>query len=158
MADLKNPPPVPGSSPSATQSATQERRTLVEEGTTFKGSLSSTCPILVKGSIQGDLEAPSLTVASTGSVSGKVKAGELKSEGEISGEFDVDRVVLSGAVKDNTVIRAKALEVKLAVTGSKMQVVFGEVQLDVGDQPSREKIEPVKDKENGKSVPPPAET
>jgi cytoskeletal protein CcmA (bactofilin family) len=148
MVDLKN-SPVAGAT---------EKRTLVEEGTTFKGSLSSTCPILVKGTINGDLEAPSLTVAATGSVSGKVKAGELKSEGELSGEFDVDRVVLSGAVKDNTVIRAKSLEVKLSVTGSKMQVIFGEVQLDVGEQPSREKIEPVKaagEKENGKSVPPP---
>ena len=142
-----------------------DKRTLVEEGTTFKGSLTSTCPILVKGTINGDLEAPSLTVASTGSVSGKVKAGELKSEGEISGEFDVDRVVLSGAVKDNTVIRAKALEVKLAVTGSKLQVVFGEVQLDIGDQPKLEKPEPkpkakaeAKADGNGKSVPPPAES
>ena len=146
MSDLKN---------SGASTAT-EKRTLVEEGTTFKGSLTSTCPILVKGTINGDLEAPSLTVAATGSVSGKVKAGELKSEGELSGEFDVDRIVLSGSVKDHTVIRAKALEVKLAVTGSKMQVVFGEVQLDIGDQPSREKVEPVKTEGNGKSVPPPA--
>jgi cytoskeletal protein CcmA (bactofilin family) len=143
----------------ATGAATTEKRTLVEEGTTFKGSLTSTCPIHVKGTINGDLEAPSLTVAATGSVSGKVKAGELRSEGELSGEFDVDKVVLSGSVKDNTVIRAKALEVKLAVTGSKMQVVFGEVQLDIGDQPTRDKAEPTKAGEktegNGKSVPPP---
>jgi len=148
MNDLKN--------AAAIGAAATEKRTLVEEGTTFKGSLTSTCPILVKGTINGDLEAPSLTVAATGSVSGKVKAGELKSEGELSGEFDVDKVVLSGSVKDNTVIRAKALEVKLAVTGSKMQVVFGEVQLDIGDQPTREKAEPVKTEGNGKSVPPPA--
>jgi cytoskeletal protein CcmA (bactofilin family) len=146
MNDLKNP-------------GATEKRTLVEEGTTFKGSLTSTCPILVKGTISGDLEAPSLTVAVSGSVSGKVKAGELKSEGELSGEFDVDKVVLSGTVKDNTVIRAKALEVKLAVTGTKMQVVFGEVQLDVGDQPTREKAEPAKTgTDNGKSVPPPADS
>src|SRR4051812_34327162 len=134
-----------------------DKRTLVEDGTTFKGAMTSTCPILVKGTINGDIEAPSLTVAASGTVSGKVKAGELKSEGELSGEFDVDKIVLSGAVKDNTVIRAKALEVKLAVTGSKMQVVFGEVQLDVGDAPTREKLEPKPEKgENGKSVPPPA--
>jgi cytoskeletal protein CcmA (bactofilin family) len=156
MNDLKNSGASAGGAVGG--AATTEKRTLVEEGTTFKGSLTSTCPILVKGTINGDLEAPSLTVAGTGSVSGKVKAGELKSEGEISGEFDVDKVVLSGTVKDNTVIRAKALEVKLAVTGSKMQVVFGEVQLDIGDQPSREKAEPVKGAgENGKSVPPPPE-
>lgn len=140
--------------------AAAEKRTLVEEGTTFKGSLSSTCPILVKGAIEGDLEAPSLTVAQTGSVSGKVKAGELKSEGQLSGEFDVDKVQLSGAVRDNTVIRAKALEVKLAVTGAKMQVVFGECELEVGDQPTKEKGEPkpeARSQENGKSVPPPAD-
>jgi cytoskeletal protein CcmA (bactofilin family) len=133
--------------------ATSEKRTLVEEGTTFKGSLTSTCPVLVKGTISGDLEAPSLTIAGSGAVSGKVKAGELKSEGELSGEVDVDKLVLSGAVKDNTVIRAKTLEVKLAVTGSKMQVVFGEVALEIGDQPVREKTEGKA--ENGKSVPPP---
>lgn len=144
MSDLKT-----GLGASAT-----EKRTLVEEGTTFKGSLSSTCPIHVKGGIEGDISAPSLTVAATGSVSGKVKAGELKSDGELSGEFDVEKVQLSGTVKDNTVIKAKSLEVKLAVTGSKMQVVFGECELEVGDQPSREKTEP-KPQENGKSIPPP---
>lgn len=144
MSDLKT-----GTGASAT-----EKRTLVEEGTTFKGSLTSTCPIHVKGGIEGDIQAPSLTVASTGAVSGKVKAGELKSDGELSGEFDVDKVQLSGTVKDNTVIRSKSLEVKLAVTGTKMQVVFGECELEVGDMPSREKVES-KPQENGKSVPPP---
>lgn len=135
------------------KNAATEKRTLVEEGTTFKGSLTSTCPVLVRGTISGDLDAPSLTIATSGAVSGKVKAGELRSEGELSGEVDVERLQLSGAVKDNTVIRAKTLEVKLAVTGSKMQVVFGEVALEVGDAPSREKAEPKA--ENGKSVPPP---
>jgi hypothetical protein len=63
-------------------------------------------------------------------------------------------VQLSGSVKDNTVIRAKSLEVKLSVANSKMQVVFGDVELEVGDAPTREKSEP-KPQENGKSVPPP---
>jgi cytoskeletal protein CcmA (bactofilin family) len=150
MSDLKT-----GLGASAT-----EKRTLVEEGTTFKGSLSSTCPILVKGTINGDIEAPSLTVASSGAVSGKVKAGELKSDGELSGEFDVDKVQLSGSVKDNTVLRAKSLEVKLAVTGAKMQVIFGECALEVGDAPTNAKSEgrPESKETNGKSVPPPAES
>ena len=134
-----------------------DKRTLVEEGTTFKGSLTSTVPLLVRGAISGDVDAPALTVAASGTVSGKVKVGDLKSEGELSGEFDVDKVTLSGTVKDNTVIRAKALEVKLAVTGSKMQVVFGDVQLDIGETPTREKPEP-KPEANGKSVPPPPES
>ena len=145
MSDLRNP----------IGSAT-EKRTLVEEGTTFKGSLSSTCPIFVKGGVEGDIQAPSLTVASSGTVSGKVKAGELKSDGAIAGEFDVEKVQLSGSVKDNTDINARSLEVKLTATNSKMQGVFGECELEVGDQPSREKA--ADKQENGKSVPPPAES
>lgn len=132
------------------------KRTLVEEGTTFKGSLTSSCPVLVKGAIEGDLTTPSLTVASSGSVSGKVKADELKSDGEISGDFDVEKVTLSGTVKDNTVIKAQTFEVKLSVPGGKMQVVFGECQLEVGEAPTREKQETKTNGGNGKSVPPPA--
>src|SRR4051812_11731775 len=118
-------------------SSATEKRTLVEEGTTFKGSMTSTCPVLVKGGVEGDIQAPSLTVASSGTVSGKVKAGELKSEGSLAGEFDVEKVQLSGSVKDNTIIRAKSLEVKLTASSAKMQVVFGDVELEVGEQPTR---------------------
>lgn len=145
MSDAKNP----------INSAT-EKRTLVEEGTTFKGTLTSTCPIFVKGGIEGDIQAPSLTVATSGTVSGKVKAGELKSEGVLAGEVDVEKVTLSGSVKDNTVIKAKSLEVKLAGNNSKMQVVFGECELEVGDQPVLSKGTDNKPAEtNGKSIPPP---
>jgi len=138
-----------------TGSAT-EKRTLVEEGTTFKGSMTSTCPVLVKGGIEGDVQAPSLTVAGSGTVSGKVKAGELKSEGSLAGEFDVDKIQLSGSVKDNTIIRAKSLEVKLSSSTGKMQVVFGETELEVGEQPTREKADEKKS-DNDKSAPPPGE-
>ena len=140
-------------------SSATEKRTLVEEGTTFKGSMTSTCPVLVKGGVEGDIQAPSLTVASSGTVSGKVKAGELKSEGSLAGEFDVDKVQLSGSVKDNTIIRAKSLEVKLSSTTGKMQVVFGETELEVGEQPTREKAAAKDEKpDQAKSGPPAADT
>src|SRR3954466_5837085 len=96
------------------------KKTLVEEGTQFKGSLSSSCPIVVRGKIDGDVTAPSLQVSATGSVHGKVKVGEIESQGELSGEFDADVIQLSGTVKDKTVVRAKSLEVKLAPATGKM--------------------------------------
>ena len=110
------------------------KKTLVEEGTQFKGALSSSCPVEVKGRVEGDLDAPSLSVSTTGAVKGKVKVGELRSEGEIAGEFDAGTVQLSGTVKDNTVIRAKSLEVKLSASNGKLQVVFGECELSVGEE------------------------
>jgi hypothetical protein len=71
-------------------------------------------------------------------VHGKVKVGQIESQGELSGEFDADVIQLSGTVKDKTVVRAKSLEVKLAPVTGKMQVVFGECVIDVGDMPSKE--------------------
>ena len=111
-----------------------DRKTLVEEGTQFKGSLASSCPVVVRGRVEGDVQAPSLTVSSSGALHGKVKVEELRSQGESSGEFDADVVQLSGSVKDNTVIRAKSLEVKLSPANGKLQVVFGECTLDVGGE------------------------
>ncbi len=120
------------------KNTTNDRKTLVEEGTQFKGSLSSNCPIDVRGRIEGDVTAPALSVAAGGAVHGKVKVGEIRSQGELAGEFDADVVQLSGTIKDNTVIRAKSLEVKLSSPNGKMQVVFGECELEVGgDQPAQ---------------------
>jgi cytoskeletal protein CcmA (bactofilin family) len=134
------------------------RKTLVEEGTQFKGSLSSDCPIEVKGRVEGDLTAPALTVSPSGAVHGKVKVGEMKSQGELAGEFDADLVQLSGTVKDNTVIRAKSLEVKLAPANGKMQVIFGECELEVGsEQPAKDQTKDNKTPEKPPSARPPAE-
>ena len=106
----------------------EEKHTLVEDGTTFKGSFQSTCPVLVRGRVEGELETPSLTVSSTGAVHGKARVGKIQSEGELSGEFDADAVELSGSVKNDTVIRAQSLEVKLATQRGKMQVLFAECE------------------------------
>jgi cytoskeletal protein CcmA (bactofilin family) len=134
------------------------RKTLVEEGTQFKGSLSSDCPIEVKGRIEGDLAAPALQVSASGAVHGKVKVGEIKSQGELAGEFDADVVQLSGTIKDNTVIRAKSLEVKLAAPpNGKMQVIFGECQLEVGSEQPAAAKEPPKEAPKATSVRPPPE-
>jgi cytoskeletal protein CcmA (bactofilin family) len=110
----------------------KSRKTLVEEGTQFKGSLSSDCPIEVKGRIEGDLNAPALSVSPSGAVHGRIKVGEIRSQGELAGEFDADVVQLSGVVRDSTIIRARSLEVKLAPPTGKMQVIFGECELEVG--------------------------
>src|SRR5580693_9403460 len=87
------------------------KKTLIEEGTEFKGTLTSTCAIVVMGRVEGDMKGPSVEVTETGVLSGK--ATELRSRGELSGEFEAEIVELSGRVRDKTVIRAKSLEVSL---------------------------------------------
>ena len=47
-----------------------DKKTIIEEGTEFKGSLSASCPILARGRIEGDIAGPALEVTDTGVVNG----------------------------------------------------------------------------------------
>jgi cytoskeletal protein CcmA (bactofilin family) len=114
----------------------KQRRTVVEHGTEFKGTLSSTCPIDVHGRIEGEIQTPALSVSASGAVHGRAKVFLVSSEGELSGEFDAEQVELAGRVRDNTVIRARSLHVKLSADRGKLQVIFGECELSVGDEPA----------------------
>ena len=112
----------------------QEKRTIVEEGTKLRGDLESACPVVVNGCIEGDVQAPSLTVSATGVVQGTARVGTIQCEGELSGDFDADHIELSGSVKDSTVIRAATIEMKLTAKGGKKQLLFGDVR--DADQPA----------------------
>jgi cytoskeletal protein CcmA (bactofilin family) len=114
------------------------KHTLVEEGTEFTGKMSSSCPIVVMGKVEGDITGPVIHITPTGVVSGVVKVKQLRSDGELAGEVEADTVEISGRVRDRTVIRARSLEVSLSVTKGGMQVVFGECELAVGDEPNKE--------------------
>ena len=124
------------------------KQTLVEEGTELKGTLKSSCQVVVNGSIDGQIEAPSLTVAESGTVLGTVRAKQLRSEGTLAGDIDADDVYLSGIVRSNTVIRARKLEVKLQPERGKLEVTFGECLLEVGEDPAHVQAEEPEAKTN----------
>src|SRR5687767_5751041 len=119
------------------------KQTIVEEGTEFEGIVRSKVPVKVAGAVKGELAAPSLMVTATGAVKGQVKVTELRSEGEIAGQIEADSVQLSGKVSDQTSIKANTLEVKLAQSDGKLQVMFGNVELNVGEKAARADVQPV---------------
>lgn len=110
------------------------KQTIVEDGTEFDGSVKSKCPIMVSGKLKGEVYAPSLIITPTGSVHGQVRVSQLKSQGEIAGNIEAENVELSGRVNDQTTIRATSLEVMLNQPGNKLQVTFGNCELQVGDK------------------------
>lgn len=122
------------------------RRTMVEQGTKLNGALSSSCPIEVNGTVEGDLDAPALHVNPGGVVHGRVKVDEIQSQGELSGEFDARRVSLSGTVRHNTVIRAQSLDLKLNPHKGKLQVSFSDC--DVAETDAARTEGPVNAPEN----------
>lgn len=116
-----------------------EKHTLIEQGTEFKGSMKSTCPVVVHGRIEGELTAPELDVTATGNVKGTIKAERLSSRGTLSGNVDAGDLFLSGSIGSKTVIKAKNLEVRLAPEQGRMELTIGECTLDVGDEPTKER-------------------
>ena len=102
-----------------------ERQTIIAEGTRFRGSLTSTFQLLVSGSVEGDVDAPSVTISVTGTTSGKIAAGALKSHGRIAGDCDVETAEIAGSVAHATVLRAASLDLKLTVPIGKLQLTFG---------------------------------
>jgi cytoskeletal protein CcmA (bactofilin family) len=116
-----------------------EKHTLIEQGTEFKGTMKSSCPVVVNGRIEGDLSAPELDVTATGTVQGNIKAERLSSRGVLSGNIDAGDLFLSGSIGSKTVIKAKNLEVKLNPEQGRMELTIGECSLDVGDEPSKER-------------------
>jgi cytoskeletal protein CcmA (bactofilin family) len=117
----------------------ESKKTLIEDGTELKGTLTSTCPIVVMGRVDGEMTGPSVEVTETGTLCGKAKVTELRSRGELAGEFDAQVVELSGRVRDKTMIRAQSLEVNLKSKDGRIEMIFGECELAVGDAPDKAK-------------------
>jgi cytoskeletal protein CcmA (bactofilin family) len=132
-------PQQPTSSSSSNSSGRADKQTLIEQGTEFKGTMKSTCPVVVNGRVEGELTAPELDVTITGIVRGNIKADRLSSRGSLSGNIDAGDLFLSGSVGSKTVIKAKNLEVKLSPEQGRMELTIGECTLDVGDEPTRER-------------------
>ncbi len=115
----------------------QSKQTTIAEGTVIDGSIRSEGQINLSGVLKGKLDALALTVAPTGKVQGKIKVGELRSSGEVSGEILAETAELGGRVADQTVIRAKNLQVKLSKEEGGVKVSFGNCELQVGEKPSQ---------------------
>src|SRR5215510_11490838 len=132
------------------------KQTVVEDGTEFKGTLKSSCAVVINGTVDGDLDAPEISVTRSGSVAGSLKATKLRAQGTLSGKVEASDVFLSGVVRSNTSIKAKRLEAKLGSDSAQIEVTFGECALEVGDAvaepavvapPVRTEVAPVADGE-----------
>lgn len=116
-----------------TMQSSDQKKTIIEDGTTFTGTLSATGPVLARGHIDGGVSGPALEVTETGVVSGKIKVTELRSRGELGGRFEAENVILSGRIRDETLIVASSLEV-----ASSSVLTLENCELRIGEPPTKE--------------------
>jgi cytoskeletal protein CcmA (bactofilin family) len=103
----------------------KSRQTLLEEGTAFHGTCTSSCPIVVHGSIRGAVTAPEVTIAPLGAIVGVIKTDTLTSSGTLSGTVEAVQVLLSGRVRRDTVVKAQQLQLSLHAERGQLEVTFG---------------------------------
>lgn len=120
----------------------ETKRTIIESGTEIEGAIKSERPIVLSGSVKGQVTAPSLEVTQEGTVKGTIKVSRFSCMGEVGGEVVAETVELSGRVCDATVIRSKTLDVKLGQGEDGVEVTFGNCELQVGDLPARKYEKP----------------
>ena len=112
-------------------------KSTIAKGTKLSGRVKSDSPIAVYGTVDGDIDAPSLEVFEGGVVSGRVKVERLESSGEIAGHIEAKEVALGGKVRDETSIRANRIEVRLSSDGdSPIGLTIGNARVEVGDMPT----------------------
>src|SRR5262249_53450811 len=99
---------------------------IVESGTDFKGTFTSSCPIVVNGSIEGDVTAPGVKVTPSGVLHGHVHARSISCRGSAAGVFEADTIELSGAIAQNTIIRAQRLNLNIASTSGRIELAFAQ--------------------------------
>jgi cytoskeletal protein CcmA (bactofilin family) len=109
------------------------KKTVIEDGTAFKGTLSASGPIVARGHLDGEVSGPALEVTETGVVAGKVKVGELRSRGELAGRFEAEDVILAGTVRDDTLIVARTVEVTPATV-----LTLEDCELRIGEPIAKE--------------------
>lgn len=122
--------------------ADQMKQTIIENGTEVDGTIKSQRPIVLSGSVQGKITAPSLEITKEGSVNGTVTVSQFSCKGEVGGEVTAETVELAGRVCDATVIKSKSIDVKLAQGEGGVQVTFGNCELHVGDLPAKANAKP----------------
>src|SRR6267143_1079793 len=88
------------------------KHTLVEEGTEFKGTMSSSCPIVVMGKVEGDVTGPVIHITPSGVVSGVVKVKQLRSDGELAGDEPNKEAAVAAALAAPAVAAAASAEPK----------------------------------------------
>jgi hypothetical protein len=129
---------------------TSIKRTLVEEGTELTGTLKSSYPVFVNGRFDGHIEAPMISIASTGAIVGTIRATTLRSQGLVAGRIEAGEAYVSGDIRSQTVIRARRLEVKLSSPEkAPLQVTFRTCNPDASELPGLPEAGDTREREPG---------
>ena len=66
---------------------------MIGEGVTINGDIKSDNEVLIKGSVEGNIECNSITIESSGNIKGKIKAENMTVKGKVEGEININNLL-----------------------------------------------------------------
>ena len=114
------------------------RCSVIDQGAVFKGTITASSSVVVRGVLEGEITGPGLEVDATGVVVGHAKVTRLRSSGELEGTYEAEQAEVFGRLRDGVLIRADSLTVANSEDDTSTHVFFGECELEIGPLPSQE--------------------
>jgi cytoskeletal protein CcmA (bactofilin family) len=118
--------------------APEGRASVIDQGTVFKGTITASSNVIVRGVLEGEVTGPGLEVEASGVVVGHAKVTKLRSKGELEGTYEAEQAEVFGRLRDGVLIRADSLTVANSEEDTLTHVFFGECELEIGPLPSQE--------------------
>jgi hypothetical protein len=113
------------------------RASVIDQGAVFKGTITASSTVIVRGTLEGEVTGPGLEVDTSGVVVGHAKVTRLRSSGELEGTYEAEQAEVFGRLRDGVLIRADSLTVANSEEDTSNHVLFGEVELEIGALPDQ---------------------
>ena len=97
-------------------SLTEAENSLIDKDVKITGSVSALKPIIMFGQLNGNLDATSVHIASTGVVNGDIKSGQLKVEGKVNGMIIADQVHIAATANVKGEVQCKGIVIDEGAT------------------------------------------
>jgi cytoskeletal protein CcmA (bactofilin family) len=114
------------------------RASIIDQGAVFKGTITATSNVIVRGVLEGEITGPGLEVDASGVVVGHAKVTKLRASGELEGTYEAEQAEVYGRLRDGVLIRADSLTVANSEEDTSTHVFFGECELEIGPLPNQE--------------------
>ncbi|MBN2793050.1 MAG: polymer-forming cytoskeletal protein [Desulfuromonadales bacterium] len=88
------------------------RESIISQGVTIKGSIASPGPIHFMGVVEGDVDAPDVSLGAAGKIYGHLKCQELSLQGHMEGEVVCEQVTASHSAHFEGSLRCRSLQLE----------------------------------------------
>lgn len=106
--------------------ASEAEPSVISRGVVLKGTITAPGPLHFQGSIEGEVEAPQVSLGNHGTIKGKVKCRDFSLDGFVDGEVVCKQLTAGASARLKGVVECESIELELGAS------INGEVRVGRG--------------------------